>query len=118
MNEALLIGAAKVAGSVILLALVLWSVSRLSKIAKLDPEVGRKLVHISLGLYCLMFPFVFSNAWEVGATCALAVGVFMLARGKMRDSLGGGLHSVERTSYGELLFAVSVGLLFWLKDGH
>jgi MFS family permease len=28
------------------------------------------------------------------------------------------LHAVERTSYGELLFAVSVALLFWLKDGH
>lgn len=118
MNEALLISAAKIAGSVILLALVLWGVSRLSKVAKLDAEVGRKLVHVSLGLYCLTFPFVFSNAWEVGATCALAVGVFLLARGKMRDSLGGGLHAVERTSYGELLFAVSVGLLFWLKDGH
>jgi len=117
VNEAL-ISAAKIAGSVVLLALVLWGVARLSKVARLDPEIGRKLVHISLGLYCLTFPFVFSNAWEVGATCALAVGVFLLARGRMRDSLGGGLHAVERTSYGELLFAVSVGLLFWLKDGH
>jgi hypothetical protein len=36
----------------------------------------------------------------------------------MRQSLGGGLHAVNRTSYGELLFAVSVALLFWLKDGH
>ena len=41
----------------------------------------------------------------------------LLARGTMRQSLGQGLHSVERTSYGELLFAVSVALLFWLKDG-
>ena len=61
---------------------------------------------------------MFEEAWEVGATCALAVGVFLLARGTMRESLGGGLHSVQRTSYGELLFAVSVALLFWLKDGH
>lgn len=118
MNEALLISAAKIGGSVVLLALVLWGVSRLSKIAKLDPEIGRKLVHISLGLYCLTFPYVFETAWEVGATCALAVGVFLLARGTMRESLGGGLHAVKRVSYGELLFAVSVGLLFWLKDGH
>ena len=118
MNDALLISGAKIAGSVILLALVLWGVSRLAKIAKLDPEIGRKLVHISLGLYCLTFPYVFSSAWEVFATCGLAVGVFLLARGTMRQSLGGGLHAVKRTSYGELLFAVSVALLFWLKDGH
>jgi phytol kinase len=118
VNAALAISVAKIAGSVILLALVLWGVSRLSKLAKLDPEIGRKLVHISLGLYCLTFPFVFSRAWEVAATCLLAVGVFVLARGRMRESLGGGLHSVQRISYGELLFAASVALLFWLKDGH
>jgi dolichol kinase len=112
------ISGAKIAGSVALLALVLWGVSKLSKIAKLDPVIGRKLVHISLGIYCLTFPYVFSEAWEVGATCALAVGVFLLARGTMKQSLGASLHSVQRTSYGELLFAVSVALLFWLKDGH
>jgi phytol kinase len=118
VNEALLLSAAKIAGSVILLAGVLWGVSRLAKLAQLDPEVGRKLVHISLGLYCLTFPFVFDEAWEVGATCGLALLVFMLARGVARKSLGGGLHAVERKSYGELLFAISVALLFWLKDGH
>jgi phytol kinase len=118
VNEALLLSAAKIAGSVILLAGVLWGVSRLAKLAQLDPEVGRKLVHISLGLYCLTFPFVFDEAWELGATCGLALLVFMLARGVARKSLGGGLHAVERKSYGELLFAISVALLFWLKDGH
>ena len=117
MNDAL-ISASKIAGSVILLAAVLFGVSRLAKLIKVDAEVQRKLIHISLGLYCLTFPFVFHAAWEVVATCALAVGLFMLARGSMRKSLGGGLHAVERTSYGELLFAVSVALLFWLKDGH
>jgi len=118
VNDALLISGGKIAGSVILLALVLWGVSKLAKIAKLDPEIGRKLVHISLGLYCLTFPYVFGAVWEVVATCGLAVLVFLLARGTMRESLGGGLHAVKRVSYGELLFAVSVALLFWLKDGH
>ena len=118
MTADLMMSGAKIAGSVALLALVLWAVSRLSRIAKLDPEIGRKLVHISLGLYCLTFPWIFSAAWEVAATCALAIGLFVLARGTMRKSLGGSLHSVERTSYGELLFALAVALLFWLKDGH
>jgi dolichol kinase len=118
VNADLMMSGGKIVGSVVLLGLVLWAVSRLSKAAKLDPEIGRKLVHISLGLYCLAFPWIFSAAWEVAVTCALAVGLFMLARGTMRGSLGGSLHSVQRTSYGELLFAVSVALLFWLKDGH
>ncbi len=118
MNEPLLISGAKIAGSVVLLAVVLWGVSKIARIAKLDPEIGRKLVHISLGLYCLTFPYIFTAVWEVAATCGLAVVIFLLARGAMRKSLGAGLHAVERTSYGELLFAVSVALLFWLKDGH
>ena len=118
MTGPLLLSAGKIASSVILLVAVLWGVSRLARLAKLDPEVGRKLVHISLGLYCLTFPYVFSQAWEVLATCGLALLVFLAARGTARKSLGSGLHAVERTSYGELLFAVSVALLFWLKDGH
>jgi dolichol kinase len=118
VNADLMMSGGKIVGSVVLLGLVLWAVSRLSRIAKLDPEIGRKLVHISLGLYCLAFPWIFLAAWEVAVTCALAVGLFMLARGTMRASLGGGLHGVERTSYGELLFAAAVALLFWLKDGH
>jgi dolichol kinase len=118
VTDTLMFSVAKIAGSVALLGLVLWGVSRLAKIAKLEAELSRKLVHISLGLYCLTFPFVFSNTWEVALTCALAVAMFMLARGRMRESLGAGLHGVRRTSYGELLFAVSVALLFWLKDGH
>jgi len=118
VNTELAISIGKIAGSVALLAIVLWVVARLAKLLQLDAELSRKLIHISLGLYCLMFPLVFSQAWEVGATCGLALLVFLLARGVAKTSLGAGLHAVERRSYGELLFAVSVALLFWLKDGH
>ncbi len=109
---------ARVFGSVALLIVVLWGVSRLAKATHLPAELGRKLVHISLGLYCLTFPWVFSAAWEVALMCALSVGVFALARNTMRSGLGGGLHAVERVSFGEIFFAVSVALLFWLADGH
>ncbi|MEM6627612.1 MAG: hypothetical protein AAF719_13000 [Pseudomonadota bacterium] len=118
MSDASALSAAKIFGSVALLVVVLWGVSRLAKAVNWRPEIGRKAVHISLGLYCLIFPWVFDHAWEVGATCALALGVFALARGRMRQSLGEGLHAVERVSYGEALFAVSVALLFWLQKGH
>lgn len=118
MSPDLAVSLAKIAGSVALLAIVLWGVSRLAKLMQLDAELSRKLIHISLGVYCLTFPLVFEEAWEVGATCGLALVVFLAARSVAAKSLGGGLHAVERKSYGELLFAVSVALLFWLKDGH
>ncbi|MES1157415.1 MAG: hypothetical protein ABUL73_06505 [Alphaproteobacteria bacterium] len=118
MNTDLLISFAKIVGSVILLGAVLYTVARLSKRFHVEPELARKLIHVSLGLYCLLFPYIFRYSWEVAATCALAVAVFALARGKMRASLGEGLHSVSRVSYGEILFAISVALLFELKGGH
>ena len=118
MSTALLTSLAKIGASVVLLTVVLYGVSRLARRFELAPELGRKLIHISLGLYCLSFPWIFVSAWEVTLTCALAVAVFALARGKMRSALGSGLHSVERVSYGEVLFAVSVALLFWLQEGH
>lgn len=113
-----MVSTSKVLGSVALLMLVLWAVSALSRRFGLGPELGRKIIHIALGLYCLSFPWIFTSAWEVTATCALAIGVFALARGRMREQLGTGLHSVARVSHGEVLFAISVALLFWLQKGH
>lgn len=116
MTPDLAISLIKIVGSVILLAGVLVGVGVLGRRLKIQPELARKIIHVSLGLYCLSFPWVFSQAWEVAAVCLLAGGVFVIARA--RPSLGEGLHGVKRFSYGELLFAVSVALLFWLKDGH
>lgn len=118
MTEELALSLAKVSGSVVLLAGVLLAVSRVARRLQLQPEIARKLIHVGLGLYCVTFPWVFEHTWEVAATCGLAILVFALARGRMRTSLGEGLHGVSRVSYGEVLFAVSVLLLFELKEGH
>lgn len=118
MSADLWLALGRVAGSVVLLLAVLWGVSRLAKATALPAELARKLVHISLGLYCLTFPWVFDAAWEVALMCALSVVVFWLARSLMRARLGAGLHAVDRVSFGEIFFAGSVALLFWLADGH
>jgi len=119
VSAELLLSLGKIVGSVALLAGVLFAVTLLGRRLKLHPEFSRKLIHVGLGLYALTFPFVFEHSWEVLATCVLAVGVFALARrGRLRDQLGEGLHGVGRVSYGEMLFAASVALLFELRGGH
>ncbi len=119
MSPALAIGLAKVIGAVTLLAAVLALVSGLSKRLKLQPEVSRKLIHVSLGLGSLSFPWLFQSFWEVAATCGLALLLFAAVRSRRgRAGIGAGLHGVKRDSYGDLLFALSVMLLFHLKDGH
>lgn len=116
MNE-LVISVAKIGGSLCLLAVVLYTMGAWARRASLRPETSRKLIHLSLGLYCLTFPFLFAQAWEVALTCALAIGVFALARGRLRATLGAGLHAVARRSYGEVYFAVAVAFLFVLRSG-
>ncbi len=118
MSPELWISLAKILISVALLTGVLFAASRFGKRIGLSAEGSRKVVHVGLGLYCLTFPWLFHAWWEVAATCALALVVFWVARGVGRRAIGEGLHGVGRISYGEVLFAVSVVLLFHLKDGH
>ncbi len=115
MSADLVLSVGKILGSVALLSAVLAGASALTQRLHLQSELGRKLVHVALGLYCLTFPLMFDATWEVVATCALACGVLLLAR---RARFGAALHCVERFSFGELMFAASVALLFYLKDGH
>ena len=111
-----LISLAKVGFAVGSLAVVLAVVSQWSRARLVTPELARKAIHVSLGLSCLVFPILFSHAWEGVLTCVLAIGVFALARGSLYVSLGAGLHRVKRRSHGEVYFAVSVGALFVLRD--
>jgi len=119
VSIALAISLAKVIGAVALLASVLAMVSSFGKRLKLQPEVSRKLIHVSLGLGSLAFPWLFQAFWEVAATCGLSLLLFAVVRSRRgREGIGSGLHGVKRDSYGDLLFALSVMLLFHLKDGH
>lgn len=107
----------KVAASISLLAVVLALAARWKPIARAHAEIRRKLIHVSLGAYCLFLPVIFEHTWEVCLACALTIGVFKLARGRLRAALGDGLHAVDRASHGEIYFAFAVALLFALCDG-
>ncbi len=79
-----------------------------------SPELLRKAVHIGLGLTCLVFPWLFSHPGEI---VILGAGVTVLlllirSRSALRSRFGGGLYGVERDSAGDLLFGLSVVILF------
>ena len=115
MRSALLI-----AGSLVLLIGLLYVVKRGAALFGLKPEVQRKTVHVGLGLYCLCFPWIFSQAWQVAVTCLLAALLLLLLRtgAERQRGLGSALHAVGRQSYGELLFALSVAILFYFKGAQ
>ena len=78
-------------------------------------ELSRKMVHIGLGLTTLSFPWLFVDTWPVWAMCGVSIVTLLgLRHKKFRHNLGQALHSIQRTSYGEIYFPISVAILFEL----
>lgn len=86
-------------------------------ILNVHAEVQRKIIHTGLGLYALTFPLIFNSIWEVIVLCSLAVTLLSSIRifPRLKHFLGEGLYGVQRRSFGEIFFAISIGLLFYLS---
>ncbi len=84
-----------------------------------SPEVARKSVHVALGLCCTTFPWVFDRALPVVVLGVIATVPLAVIRIFPTLKRGGGsaLHGIARPSYGEVLFAPAVALVFALADG-
>ncbi|MGF1624406.1 MAG: diacylglycerol/polyprenol kinase family protein [Alphaproteobacteria bacterium] len=110
MSQALLIG-----GSLGLMLALLASVRFAARRVAIGAESQRKFVHLGLGLYCLSFPWVFSAPWQVALLCAMTLAILVALRlsSQPKDGLGQALFAVGRDSYGDLLFALAIGIVFF-----
>jgi phytol kinase len=70
-------------------------------------EIGRKFVHITVGTFVAFWPFFMD--WEDIRVLSLAFFVVVLL--SMQLGLFRAINSVLRPTYGEIFFALSVGLL-------
>lgn len=100
-------------GTLIFLTVLYGAFYLLKSRYDLSPEISRKMVHIGLGLTTLSFPWIFSESWPVWIMCGVSIITLLgLRHRKFRDNLGGALHSIERQSFGEICFPLSVAILF------
>jgi phytol kinase len=101
--------------------LLLFAVLQLiARTGRTRPEATRKLLHTGSGLLTLTFPFLFRDVRPVllltGASAlVIAVVKFLPAA---RSRFGAVAHRVDRMTFGELYFPISVALLFWLTRGE
>ncbi|WP_170575044.1 hypothetical protein [Ruegeria atlantica] len=103
------------AGPVLALIGVMMVIRHLANTAGLSAEVQRKLMHVSTGLFALMLPWLFPDRWPVYMLIAATILVMLVLRlPRFSSGLGATLHGVDRTSYGDFLLALSVGLCFLL----
>ena len=79
---------------------------------RLAPESARKAIHLAGGLGCLLFPFLI-NSWVTVLLLASGFAFFLFLGEKRR--LLRSLSAVGRTSYGSLLFPISILILFVLS---
>jgi phytol kinase len=77
---------------------------------KVSPEVTRRYVHFLSGLLATFAGFWLSRE-EIIGLAILFIGVLFVSK---RLSLLGSIHSVTRTSWGELFFPAGVGLAAFL----
>ena len=99
-----------------LLSVVYICLHFLKKRFSLPAEISRKMIHISLGLTTLSFPFIFKDSLIVWIMCSVSIiSLFLLKYTKLKKSLGATLHDVKRHSYGDILFPLSVAILFQLS---
>lgn len=98
------------------LSALIFAVAKIRKKHSLHPELGRKIVHVVMGLVSLSFPLLFKSSWPVFLLAFLA-GIFLmgprLAR-PLKKLYGGALHGIQRESLGDICFPLSVAVIFHL----
>jgi phytol kinase len=107
-------------GSILILLGLMMVVRKQATQWGLGAEVQRKLVHIGTGLYALCLPWLFTDRWPVFMLVGLTLIVMLTLRMPRfaKGGIGETLHGVERQSYGDILLALAVGMLFLLSDGR
>ncbi len=103
----------------VLMALgMLMPLASLLRSKGLSAERSRKLVHVTMGGICSLFPFIFTLDWPVWTLASLAVGSMLIIRSqsKLKSSLGSALHEVDRVSYGEILFPIAIAVTWTYSD--
>jgi len=73
----------------------------------LSSEITRKLIHIVVGVFVAFWPLFMS--WLSIELISIAFIVVVLI--SLKTKLFKSIHSVDRSTWGELLFAVAIGLL-------
>ncbi|HEX5790776.1 MAG TPA: hypothetical protein VFY13_06460, partial [Luteolibacter sp.] len=92
-----------VAAVLAILGACLAVVGALTRRLGASAEIARKSVHMTMGLVCLSFPFVFDRSAPVWLLALLATASLALLRRipSLRRSVGSALHDVGRPSYGD-----------------
>ena len=86
----------------------------------LAPETSRKLFHIGGGLTTLTFPWVFTNSWPIILLALITIPSLLVLKyiHTFKGNFGTVLYRIDRKSFGEIYFPLSICLLFVIVGTH
>ena len=103
---------------IFLLTIALFVIKLIENKMNISPETKRKMLHGTMGIVMLTFPYIFKSNFSVGLLAIIAISILViLKKTKLKESLGTVLYSVNRESLGEIFFVISVFLIFYLSKG-
>lgn len=105
-------------GSVAALFVMAYAVRALGVRNRWSAETQRKLVHVGVGVHAITLPFVMDKTAFFGfAAMALAALLVLRLPWVSTKGPGASVHSVERQSWGDVLFLLAVTVLFVRSPG-
>ena len=86
----------------------------------LAPETSRKLFHIGGGLTTLTFPWVFTDSRPIILLALITIPSLLALKyiRTFKGNLDTVLYRIDRKSFGEIYFPLSVSLLFMIMGTH
>lgn len=104
--------------SVLALFAVAGAIRWLGRRYAVGAETQRKAVHVGVGIHAILLPLVLDRAgFFVFAALAAAALLFLRLPRVAHEGIGASLHSVERRSWGDVLFLVAMAVLFLRSAG-
>ena len=83
---------------------------RIKKHERLNPEVARKFIHITVGFFVAFWPFFLSDD-IIYLICLAFIAVILFTR---LSGLFPSIHKVPRKTWGDILFPVGIAATLWL----
>ncbi len=104
--------------SVLAMFAVAGAVRWLGRRYAVGAETQRKVVHVGVGIHAMLLPLVLQREGFFVFAALAAVALLVLRLPWIaREGIGASLHSVERRSWGDVLFVVAVAVLFLRSAG-
>ncbi len=103
---------------ILLLSIDLAIIKLIEKKTKINGEMKRKTFHITMGISMLTLPYIFTSIYSVAILAILAIVILIILKyTKLKNGIGTVIYSVDRESWGEIFFVISVLVIFYLSKG-